>query len=118
MRKVLSHPLTMLFFGLLATLFFLSLRTTQQNTTQKGNQVERNQAEVDLLKEKQVLLQQQLEESQLPYNQEKVLRNELRQQKEGDIVIQIPSVAPHISPSPTPTPTISNWRAWIQVIFD
>lgn len=117
MRKVLSHPLTMLFFGLLATLFFLSLRTTQQNTTQKGNQVERNQAEVDLLKEKQAVLQQQLEESQLPYNQEKILRNELRQQKEGDIVIQIPSVAPRITPPPSPTPTMNPWQEWQVTLF-
>ena len=90
MRRVLSHPAFMLLVGILAVLFVLSLRSTQKLTTQRGIQVEKNQLEVESLKSKQEQLQKQLEESQLPFNQEKVLRNELRQQKEGDIVIQIP----------------------------
>lgn len=117
MRKVLSHPAFMLLIGILAILFVLSLRSTQKLTTQRGIQVEKNQLEVEALKNKQNDLQKQLEESQLPFNQEKILRNELRQQKEGDIVIQIPSIAPQISPPPSPTPTITNWKAWMEVIF-
>ncbi|HNQ17349.1 MAG TPA: hypothetical protein PKJ26_04615 [Candidatus Woesebacteria bacterium] len=117
MRRVLSHPAFMLLVGILAVLFVLSLRSTQKLTTQRGIQVEKNQLEVESLKSKQEQLQKQLEESQLPFNQEKVLRNELRQQKEGDIVIQIPSIAPQISPPPSPTPTITNWKVWMEIIF-
>ncbi|MBP9782076.1 hypothetical protein KBC89_05480 [Candidatus Woesebacteria bacterium] len=117
MRRVLSHPAFMLLVGILAILFVFSLRSTQKLTTQRENQVEKNQLEVESLKSKQEQLQKQLEESQLPFNQEKILRNELRQQKEGDIVIQIPSIAPQITPPPSPTPTISNWEGWMKVIF-
>lgn len=117
MRRVLSHPAFMLLVGMLAVLFVLSLRSTQKLTSQRENQVEKNQLEVESLKSKREQLQKQLEESQLPFNQEKILRNELRQQKEGDIVIQIPSIAPQISLPPSPTPTITNWNAWMEVIF-
>ena len=117
MRRVLSHPAFMLLVGILAILFVFSLRSTQKLTTQRENQVEKNQLEVESLKSKQEQLKKQLEESQLPFNQEKILRNELRQQKEGDIVIQIPSIAPQITPPPSPTPTISNWEGWMKVIF-
>jgi len=117
MRRVLFHPAFMLLVGILAILFVFSLRSTQKLTSQRENQVEKNQLEVESLKSKQEQLQKQLEESQLPFNQEKILRNELRQQKEGDIVIQIPSIAPQISPPPSPTPTITNWKAWMEIIF-
>ena len=117
MRRVLFHPAFMLLVGILAILFVFSLRSTQKLTSQRENQVEKNQLEVESLKSKQQQLQKQLEESQLPFNQEKILRNELRQQKEGDIVIQIPSIAPQISPPPSPTPTITNWKAWMEIIF-
>lgn len=117
MRKILAHPLSMILVSVAAILFLLSLKATQQKTTTRGEIVEKNQAVVDQLKNEQAALQQQLEESQLPFNQEIILRNELRKQKEGEIVIQIPSIAPQITPPSTPTPTMTNLDAWKKVLF-
>ncbi len=117
MNKVLSHPLSLLIVTIIAIAFIFSLRATQQKTTSRGEQVDKNQVVVDQLKTEQIQLQQQPEESQLPFNQELILRNELRQQKDGDIVIQIPSVAPQVTPPPSPTPTLLPWEEWRELLF-
>ena len=117
MQKLLRHPLFMLIVGVVAVIFVLSLRTTEQATQKKAAAVDQNQARVTELQLEKDRLQNQLNDAQQPFLQEEILRNELLEQQEGEVVIQLPSVAPNILPSPSPTPTTAPLEAWKELIF-
>lgn len=112
MQKILSHPLVMLLTLILAGAILFSLQGTKQKTERGGEVVEKNQATVDELRQTADQLRNQLEESQSTFEKEKVLRDELLEQKEGEVVIQLPAITPIVSPSPTPTPTLTPWQQW------
>ena len=117
MQKLLRHPLFMLIVGVVAVIFVLSLHTTEQATQKKAAAVDQNQARVTELQLEKDRLQNQLNDAQQPFLQEEILRNELLEQQEGEVVIQLPSVAPNILPSPSPTPTTAPLEAWKELIF-
>lgn len=58
-------------------------------------------AELQKLQEESEKLKKDLEKEQQPFEKEKIIRDDLNMQKEGEIIIQLPPL-----PTPTPQPTV------------
>jgi len=94
MKNILLHPITALFFTILSIIFIISLQKTRQrseNVTQVADQLK---VQVDQLRLELDQAENSLNQNNLGLEQEKVIRNELLQQKEGEIIFQLPHVEP------------------------
>lgn len=87
-----------------------------RNSWRLSHQVDHSQQEAEDLQKLQETaeqLKQDIQREQTPFEQEKVIRNQLNMQKEGEIIIQLPPL-PTPTPQPTliPTPTPQIYQQW------
>lgn len=116
MRKLLSHPFILILACIVVALLLISLQLKKSQVARRAQIVASQEESLQQLRSDVAGLESQLEASSDPFYQEKVLRNELLMQKEGEIVVQIPSEQLPIRPQPTPTPTNTPWQAWQQTL--
>ncbi|MEO8581894.1 MAG: hypothetical protein ABI425_04975 [Patescibacteria group bacterium] len=99
---------------------FFSLVTSGslvRNSWKLSHQPDHTQEETQVLEKLKATadkLQQNLEKDQHPFEQEKIVRDQLNMQKEGEIIIQLPALptpSPHTTPIPSPTPQI--YHQWL-----
>jgi len=116
MNKIILNPLTIIAFTILGVTLLISLR-------QNINKIDQSQQNMNILEQEIVKLssevsqtEQQLEKADDPISKEKILRNELLMQKEGEYIVQIPEVesrkkqkADHKKTTP--------WEEWTKLIF-
>ena len=94
-RPFLAQPLVMVVVVLLCILLILSLRESSHKAQLSKTNLEENQANVGQLESQHQAKLDLLEQSQNDLYKEKIQRNELLQQKEGEITIQLPDVNPN-----------------------
>lgn len=92
-EQIIQHPLTLLATALLIGLFCLSLIESRQKTRISEESIRELQKSVDQLDQEVNLQARQVEQSQSQLYKDKIIRNELLQKKEGEIVLQIPEEA-------------------------
>ena len=91
-RSFLAQPLVMMIAAVLCILLILSLRESSHKAQLSKTNLEENQANVGQLETQHQAKLDLLEQSQNDLYKEKIQRNELLQQKEGEIIIQLPDV--------------------------
>lgn len=117
MRTLLYHPVTIVLVLLVAILFNVSLNQSAQKAQVSIKNVALLEQEIRQMTSDVSRLEQDLETAGLSFTQEKILRNELRQQKDGEIVFQVPDFElPEVSPEPTPEPP-TPWEEWQEVLW-
>ncbi|NCN51016.1 MAG: hypothetical protein GW762_00670 [Candidatus Pacebacteria bacterium] len=118
MTKLLEHPITLVIASVLFVLFFYSLRQT-------GNKTEQSSQEIAVLEEKAYQaskevqsLQEELEQSKSAEYKERIVRDELLLQKEGEYIVQlaVPEIEV-IDTDITTTKTQSNQEKWLEILF-
>jgi cell division protein FtsB len=111
MNKILSNPLVLILAGIFFILFFVSLKQNAEKTAISTQSIQELETDIATLKNDIDLSQEKLNDAQSPLNQEKILRNELLLQKEGEIILQIPDIEEkkETTPSPTPAP-LEEWK--------
>ena len=73
--------------------------------------------EVRVLENQLEQLKKDIEKQQSPENQEKVIRDQLNMQKEGEVIIQLPPLpTPTPFPTPNPSPTPQIYQQWWSVL--
>ncbi len=115
--KLLFNPLSVLIVLALCGAIIWSLRQTSQKNSLTNQSLLQAKKEVEELKNTRQEMEQKTQQLQLPYAQEKIIRDELLLQKPDEAVIQLPALptaAPVIlTPSPTPRP-IDKWLKLIR----
>lgn len=116
-KKIIFQPLTAILAGFLVIMLVFSLQKTRQNTQKALDAFEHQE---QMVKEKELevkKLDQEVQDAEDPFYAEKVMRDELLLQNEGEKVIQLPPL--DITPKPPePTPTApSPWQEWQELLF-
>lgn len=116
MRKLLSHPVVMLFSIVVVGLIIVSLQFSKDQVSRRAAIVASQEESLEKIQTEVAELEARLEQSSDPFYQEKVLRDELLLQKDGEIVIQIPREQLPEIVRPSATPTQTPWESWRQIL--
>ena len=92
-RNILYHPISIVIITILAILFYISLEQSSKKTEQSAQQIEILESEVNQLSDKIISLEEKIVLADSDEFKEKVVRNELLLQKEGEYILQIPESA-------------------------
>jgi len=116
MNKLFNHPLIILLFTILTSLFILSLRRTAQKSQTATENVTLLENQIDQLSDQIESEQQTIKYAASDLAKEKILRNELLLQKQGEIVLQIPddetlTIEAEAAEQKTP------WQEWKELLF-
>lgn len=91
LEQILANPLMVILISFLAILLILSLQENKQKALLSSENLEQNQDNIKLLKETVNKKEEFFIQTQNDLYKEKLIRNELVQNKEGELVIQIPA---------------------------
>ncbi|MEX0895852.1 MAG: hypothetical protein WDZ94_02840 [Patescibacteria group bacterium] len=117
MRTLLYHPIAVILILLVAVLFYISLDQSARKAEVSTKNVELLQQEITQMTSDVSQLEKDLEDNDLSFTQEQILRNELRQKKEGEVVFQVPDFEiPELPPEPTPEPK-TPWQEWREIVW-
>ncbi len=117
MLKVFSHPLAILVFTIIGAVFSYSLYSSSQKTRISTEQVAVLEQEIDQMTSEVSELDKQAQAAQTPEMKEKLIRDQLLMQKDGEIVVQIPEIPEfsynRLQAQPSPEP----WDEWEDLLF-
>ena len=117
MIKLLSHPLALLVFTGVGLVFSYSLYSSIQKTRISTEQVAILEQEIAQMTSEVSQLEQQAESATSPEAREKLIRDHLLMQKEGEIVVQIPDIPESSYMRLTPQPSPKPWDEWEKLLF-
>jgi hypothetical protein len=92
-HKLLYHPVTLLFVTIIAITFFFSLDKSAKKTLSSTENIRVLEHEINHVSDEVILLEEKILQTESLQFQEKVVRNELLLQKEGEYILQIPDTA-------------------------
>jgi cell division protein FtsB len=90
-QEILELPLVAVLIGFLAILLILSLQENKNKSLIDSDNLQQNQENIELLEKKVKEKEEFLQQAQDDLYKEKLIRDELVKNKEGEIVVQIPS---------------------------
>ncbi|MBD3279221.1 MAG: hypothetical protein GF390_00745, partial [Candidatus Pacebacteria bacterium] len=108
MSKLLYHPVVILIFTLLSVTLSVSLYQSLTKTHQARENLSILKKEINQQTSQITATQEQLNQAQTPLVQEKIWRDELLLQKQGEYIVQLPELD-KAEQLITPTPTASPW---------
>jgi len=117
MQRLLSHPITIVLFTVLALIFFISLDKNTQTakhsaTTLHGLETQNNALESDVQQ-----LEKEVMTAQTNLAKEKIIRNELLLQKPGEFIVQLPPEAKSETIERKTIPAETPWQAWKKILL-
>lgn len=87
--KLLYHPVTIFLVSLLVIIFYFSLDASSKKTQKSSENIAVLEHEVNQISKNVIDLEEKIQLSESEAFKEKVIRNELLLQKEGEIILQI-----------------------------
>lgn len=115
MNKLLSHPLVVVTITLLFVLFWWSLYRTVQSFDQSSNHLAELRGQVDQATQEVQQLEQDLQAAKSDLTKEKIVRNELLQQKPGEYVVKIEWPQERKTTTAAPD-TLTPWEEWQKLL--
>lgn len=115
MNKILSNPIIIVIFTAFFILFFLSLKKNEEKIRISTQSINSLQSEVKKIEEEVSDTEDKLYQAQNPLYKEKIIRDQLLMQKEGEYVLQIPSLEK--KEVKTEAITKTPWQEWMELIF-
>ena len=116
-EQIMAHPLMVILISFLAILLILSLQENKQKALLSSENLEQNQENIKLLKDTVNKKEEFFNQTQNDLYKEKLRRNELVQNKEGETVIQIPATNLELIETKETTLDkvdyrVQNWKEW------
>ena len=115
MQKFLAHPLVLVSITCVAVLLFFSLEQSGKKADTSTLAIQTEQEKKEQLAAEVSELTLELTEAESPLYQEKLIRDELLLQKDGEIVLQIPTQKA-VNESIEPVIQLTPWQEW-QAVF-
>ncbi|MFA6814114.1 MAG: hypothetical protein GX943_02660 [Candidatus Pacebacteria bacterium] len=121
-RQILEHPLMIVLISFLAILLMLSLQESKKKALFDSQNLEQNRENVDLLAKNVESKEELFEQTQNDLYKEKIMRNELIKNKEGETVIQIAKTDfDHIIKEEANLDKtdyrLKNWQSWWELLM-
>ncbi len=119
MKKLFLNPITAGIITLFSLLFCISLYQTIQEIKLAGQETKKTQKEIEDLSSDIMSLEEEIEIAKSDEFQEKLVRDELLMQKEGEYILKLPDLEEAVvREETTPEPTPTTWEAWRDVLND
>lgn len=120
-QQILEHPLMVVLISFLAILLFLSLQESKQKASSDKKNLEQNRENIEQLEKTVEKTENFFGQAQDDLYKEKIIRNELIKNKEGETVIQIPSTDFESNSNKETTLDkndyrVQNWKSWWQLL--
>ena len=117
MSKLIFNPITFLGITIISIIFSISLYKSAKRTSYSAENIKSIEEEVLKTEAEVLALEIAIEESQQPFIEEKIIRNELLMKKPGEYVIQIPNELVEQTQTTIEVKTLSPWEEWQQLLF-
>ena len=117
MSKLIFNPITFLGITIISIIFSISLYKSAKRTSYSAENIKSIEEEVLKTEAEVLALEIAIEESQQPFIEEKIIRNELLMKKPGEYVIQIPNELIEQTQTTIEIKTLSPWEEWQQLLF-
>jgi cell division protein FtsB len=112
MSKLIFNPVAFLGITIISVIFSISLYKSAQRTIYSTENLKSLEEEVVNTEREVLALETAIKDSQQPFAQEQIIRNELLMKKPGEYVIQIPDELVKKTQDVTETETLSPWEEW------
>ena len=112
MKKLLFHPISAIILTIVSLSVISSLRSHHQSLQSQQQLLLARKQEISQLETQLQQQQQQIEQASYAITKERMIRDELLMQKEGELIVQIPNFEPsnvEITPTPTKIPMVE-WQ--------
>ncbi len=113
--RLIFNPLFVIVVTVLVTAGIIGLRQNSKRLYLSEMNVKREVQDRDRVKAEVLELTAKIEQSNEPLVKDKLIRNELLHQKEGEIVIKLPTVKPIIEEE-LEEMEMENWQKWLELI--
>jgi len=110
MSKLIFNPITFLGITIISIIFSISLYKSAKRTSYSAENIKSIEEEVLKTEAEVLALEIAIEESQQPFIEEKIIRNELLMKKPGEYVIQIPNELIEQTQTTIEVKTLSPWE--------
>ena len=117
MKKIIYHPLTIIFLSLIAVYFIFSLRSNQNKIDLSKKNIKNLKQIVSKMEISYNRQAEELKTAKKPLTKEKVVRNELLMKKPGEYILQLPEINP-AQPEKTIRKEKTPWEKWRNLLFD
>lgn len=118
-KRLLYHPLTAIIITILVGLFVLSLQKTRQKSDKADLVIKEWEQKIARQELELKQLEGNLSQEKLDFEREKMLRDELLLQKEGEIIFQLPPASGDAASSQEVLElnATTPWQEWQIILF-
>lgn len=116
MKKIILHPLAVIFLSLISLYFIFSLRSNQKKIDLSRKNIKNLKQIVSKMEADYNQQTEALETAKKPLAKEKIVRNELLMKKPGEYILQLPKVNP-IQPEEAVRKEKTPWEKWKDLLF-
>jgi cell division protein FtsB len=118
MQRLLAHPITIVAITVLTILFFTSLDKNSQTAQTSIKNLQALDQQTKSLETEVKNLESQVQSAQTNLSKEKIIRNELLLQKEGEFVVQLPADLGAVKMEEAQVKQETAWEGWKKVFMD
>lgn len=115
--KLIFNPMFLTALTIMSIIFSISLYKSAQKTRYSAQNLQNLEDEIIEMEQEVSLLEESIEESQQPFFQEKIIRDELLMKKPGEYVVQIPDELLQTNKVPSKEKLITPWEEWQKLLF-
>jgi cell division protein FtsB len=114
-KKIIFHPAAVIAISVVALIFIVNSQNKLKRVTVAQHKLNLAQQELEYWEGEVKLIEAELARSQDPFSKEKLHRDELLMQKEGEIVIKLPNIDFQES-NQLQIKEKENWQKWLELL--
>lgn len=114
--KIVFHPLFVIIVSVLVVSGIIGLKKNSNRLELSKTNVQRKAQDRDRVKAEVLELDLKIEEANQPLAKDRLIRNQLLQQKEGEVVIKLPNTN-NSKESQTDKTEVENWQKWLELVL-
>jgi len=102
---------------IISVVFSISLYKSAQKTRYSTQNLQSLEEKISQMEQETIALEETLVAAQQPFNQEKIIRDELLMKKPGEYIVQIPDDLTYVKKTLAQTELSKPWEEWKELLF-
>ncbi len=116
MKSLIFHPFSSIIITIVVFFISFSLYQSKKEISNSTQVLTDLKQEIYQISDDVYSLEGQINQAKTPFAKEKIARDELLMQKDGEIIIQLPTIEETNNQQPT-TSNQTPWEAWRELLF-